>query len=114
MKIAALLALTVVLVACAPLQDTARNGIASAKGFLDSEKAAHPECAVDSEAQACYLIKRGVAAKDATIDALEAYCGGSAFDAGAPCTPHSDLTDKLKSALANLNLTISDIKKVGK
>lgn len=102
-------------VACAPIEQTARNGIATAKGFLDSEKAAHPECVVNAaSSNACYLISKGVAAKDSTIDALEAYCGGPEFDNGGACTPHADLQPKLKSVLANLNQTIADIKKAVK
>lgn len=110
------LCLCLMTVACGPLEQSARNGIATAKGFLDQEKVAHPECAgaTPSVSPVCTLIHKGVAAKDVTIDALEQYCSGPEFDAGTgPCSPNAALSDKLKAALRDLNAIIGDIKKAG-
>jgi hypothetical protein len=112
-QLASILILALLTVACptsTPIEKTARDGIATAKGFLDSEKTQHQEC-IGGSFPACDLINKAVAAKDVTIDALEAYCSGPAFDAGTgPCTPQAALKDKLTGALTNLNQTIADIK----
>ena len=110
--------LTLCLTACAPLEMSARDGIATAKGFLDAEAKAHPECNSAPNAPVCTLIIRANAAKHVAIDALEQYCTSPGFDAGtAPCTKPvgqagTIATSQLKAALANLNTTISDIKKL--
>lgn len=107
------LAMAVMLAGCPAIQNSARDGIATAKGFLDQERVSHPECASGSVSQVCTLIARGVHAKDVTIDALEQYCSGVAFDSGAgTCTPNAPLKDKLNAALRDLDQIISDIKKL--
>jgi len=112
-----ILVVTLIMAACSPIEVTARDGIAAAKGFLDSQAALHNECNADPTAQVCALINKGNAAKHVAIDALEQYCTGPAFDAGTgPCQVPTDKTRKdtlqsqLSGALNNLNQTISDIK----
>jgi hypothetical protein len=108
--------LLLVTVACAPLEQSARDGIATAKGFLDAEAKAHPECTQTPSAQACTLITKGNALKHVAIDALEQYCTSPGFDAGTdPCTKPTGqaatvAAQQLKTALANLSQVISDIK----
>jgi hypothetical protein len=99
-----------------PVQEVARDAIASAKGYTDTAKQNHPECATGAQSTACTAIAKTVGAKDSTIDALEAYCSSPAFDAGTgPCTPPSGdagtaAANILASAVANLNQEIADIK----
>lgn len=119
-----LLSFAVAFKACSapPPEVTARNYIASAKAFLDSEKQSHPECKVapgvtPNPGPVCSALARATSAKDLAIDALETYCGGAAFDAGATCqepvgSTATDLLSKLQSATQNMNQTVSDAKAV--
>ena len=118
--ICCVLVMLLTMTACQPLEMTARDGIASAKGFLDSEAKAHGECNATPTLQVCTLINRGNAAKHTAIDALEQYCTSPEFDAGtAPCTKPTGAAgtiaaNQLKAAMANLNQIITDIKAIGK
>ncbi len=104
------------LTACPVKPDNARDAIATAKGFLDSEAKAHAECASGLVNQACDLITRGNAAKHVAIDALNQYCAGPDFDAGGAChAPQTKnmqelLGNQLKAAIHNLNLIVSDLR----
>lgn len=120
-KILLILPLIVVFTACAhkvststpnppqPLEASARDAVASAKGYLDSAKSKHPECPAASSTQ-CQIIAKGVAAKDSVIDALSVYCAGPDFAAGGACTPQAAAADKLQSALNGLQTTLADVK----
>lgn len=111
------LAVTLILTGCSPIETTARDGIAGAKGYIDSTAAKHAECNTDPSGQACVLVTKGNAAKHLAIDALEEYCTSPAFEAGTgPCSPPTDKTQKdqlqskLAGAMTNLNQIINDIK----
>ena len=113
------LPLALLLTGCPQVQTTARDSIAAAKSFLDSEKAAHPECATTPTVQICTLLTKATGAKDATIDALEAYCAGLDFNTGGACNPPAkgtpalaQATQKLQFAVQNLNQSIADIKTI--
>lgn len=117
--IAAALAASLLLSACnTSLQEVARDGIASAYGYTQSVKANHPECATGTQSTTCTILAKTIAAKDSTIDALEVYCTGAAFNAGTgPCVPPSGpalqtATAALNAALGNLNQEIKDIKAI--
>ena len=112
--------LAVGLTACPPATQSARDAIATAKGFLDAEAKAHPECVNGPVNQVCALVTRGNAAKHVALDALEQYCAGPEFDAyTGPChvpqskTMQQELGNHLKAALRDLDQIVSDIKKVG-
>lgn len=101
-----------------PLEQSARDAVATAKGYLDSAKQHHPECATaDATAAAstnCAVIAKGVAAKDTVIDAVNIYCASPDYSSnGGTCTPNKDLQPKLQEALSNLNQTITDVKAIG-
>lgn len=121
MKIHLALALCALLIltGCQPLEMSARDGIASAKGFLDSEAKQHPECNSTPTLQVCTLITRGNAAKHTAIDALETYCSNDSFNAGGTaCVKPSGsagqiAANELKASLASLSQTITDIKAIG-
>ena len=114
-----ILALTLVTVGCQPIEMSARDSIAGAKGFLDEAAKKHPECASNpSGVMACNLINRGNAAKHTAGAALKVYCSGDQFDAGTgPCQPPTDknardqAAAKLKSATQELQIIVDSLKK---
>lgn len=102
-----------------PLEQTARDAVATAKGYLESAKANHPECVpqpahpqvAPAASTMCSIINRGIAGKDLVIDALETYCANPDFDSkGGVCTPNKDAEPKLRAALSNLNQILKDVK----
>ncbi len=103
-------------------QDTFANNtydlIAGAKGYLDSERTQHPECATVPGSDVCVRISQAVGAKDLMIDALSVYCGGSNFLNGGACDPPTkgtpaatQATAKLQSAISGYNTIVADLKK---
>jgi hypothetical protein len=115
--LATVLAVCLAHIGCTPIEQQAYKTIVGAKAFLDTEKAAHPECANGSTATVCVDLKRAVSAKDFLIDAAEAYCAGPQFETGGACqapakgTPAFDqATAKLKAALAAYNQSAADLK----
>lgn len=108
-------------VSCTPIERNAYRLISASKGFLDSEKAAHPECAVVSGAaltQVCAALARATSAKDLLIDAAEVYCAGPTFSVGnGVCTPPAKGTpafqqasDRLQAAITNYQQSEKDLK----
>ncbi len=116
-RIIALLALVVIIVGCStPIEVTARNSIATASGFIAQAQADHKASCVPNPSQpVCIAINKAVSANNTAIDALEAYCGSAAFNAGTvACEPHAALADKLTAALQNLSTAITDVKGLAK
>lgn len=113
-----LVALTVGMAGCQPPEMSARDSIATAKGFLDSEAKAHPECNSAPTGQVCVLVNKGNAVKHTAIDALELYCSGPGFESGGACQPPTDkiakdqAAEKLKAAIRNLDQIVKDIKAI--
>lgn len=97
-----------------PAQETARDAVATAKGYLDSAKAKHPECPASVDLTTCKFLARATAAKDTVIDAVNAYCGSVEYDSmGGPCAANSSLEAKLSSAMSDLRQSIADVKGIG-
>lgn len=103
-------------------QDTLANNaydvVAGAKGYLDSERKQHPECATVPASDVCTRISQAVGAKDLIIDALSVYCGGPNFSNGGACDPPAkgtpaatQATAKLQSAISGYNIIAADLKK---
>lgn len=112
--VAIVLGFTLSLTACPPIDEKTRDGVALAKGYLDSAKEKHPECAVpETHSAQCDVIAKGIAVKDSVIDALKVYCASESFDAGGTCQPNKDALPKLKAALRDLNTIMADVKKIG-
>lgn len=118
LALALTLALTLCLTACTPLERQAYNTAIAAKAFLDSVKAAHPECPAASSTL-CSDVVKATAAKDALIDALEVYCSGAAFESGGACQAPAKGTAalvqaeaKLRAALSHYSQTEKDLKGV--
>jgi len=119
MKKLNLLLLATLLVACTPLERSAYNTVVAAKAFLDTERAAHPECVPGVLSTTCVDIARAVAAKDLLIDAITVYCAGPDFGNGGACNApakgtaaYVQATTKLQAAIANYNQVSKDLKAV--
>lgn len=107
-------------VGCDPVEKQAYKTIVAAKAFLDSEKAAHPECPSAGTA-VCDSIMRAVAAKDFLIDTVEVYCSSPQFENGGACQPPAKGTPaadqakaKLEAALSTYDQAAADLKKAVK
>lgn len=87
-----------------PLEMTARDSIATAKGFLtDLVERYRDQCIdVGDTPGVCAAITKGIAAQNMTIDALHVYCASETYENGGPCTPNKDAAPKLKEALMHL------------
>jgi hypothetical protein len=98
-----------------PVEVVARDGIAAAKGYIESEQAKHhDECTSDPVAapkmHTCVVINQAVAAQNLAIDALETYCASADFtDNKGPCKPDKSLEPKLRSAMENLQNILQQV-----
>ena len=117
MKKLALVLPLLLLMGCTSIERSAYNTAVASKKFLDSVKAKHPECAAGQATSLCTGLRKATAAKDLLVDAGEAYCGGKQFDTGGACQPpakgtpqFTQLTDKLKTALAGYSQTEKDLR----
>lgn len=120
---AILLAGTLALTACQPIEMTARDAIVVSGGFLnkaienhDAECQAFFKDSVDlgKSAYVCPAIVKGVAMRNLTIDALNIYCASPEYDAGTgPCVPNRALRPKLEAALRDLESIVAELKALG-
>lgn len=118
LKLIALIGAMVIMVGCSPLEKVAYQTVVGAKAFTDSVKKIHPECAT-ATSTVCTDVAKAVSAKDALIDAAEAYCSGADFETGGVCNPPTKGTPasaqaiaKLKAAIATYAQTEKDVKGV--
>lgn len=118
--------LSLLAVSCTPLERVAYRVVVTSKGFLDSERAAHPECVgglavlgdVAAPSKVCSMVARAIAAKDLLIDAVEVYCASPTFSNGiGVCTPpkkgtpaYTQASDKLQAAISVYTLAEKDLK----
>lgn len=107
-KFAVLLAVSILLIGCTPLERQAYDIVVGAKAFIDAEKRMHPECVNATGMAFCGKIAQATDAKDALITAAEIYCSGPSFEAGGKCEAPAKGTNayvqaeaKLKAAMAN-------------
>ena len=132
---AVLMGATLLLIACQPIEKTARDAIVGAEAFLNQAKVNHPECnpalppdhplIVEFGPQAdnniCQAIYKAIAAQNVAVEALSFYCSGSpqagelSFNDGGECIPvrspdlRKQLQSRLKAALFDLDGIISDL-----
>lgn len=119
------LALVLTLTGCTPLERTAYNTVVASKAFLDSIKAAHPECSQNpfpiGKATLCLDLQKATAAKDLLIDAVEGYCNLTALSATdtSACAPapkgtpaSKQLSNALSAALSGYDQAEKDLKAV--
>jgi len=109
-----MLALLLATVACAPVQDVARDGIAASKGALVTAQSKYrDQCTANPAMKPCRIIHEGVAAQHLAVEALDLYCQGVAtpsFLDGGKCSPDKSVEPRLKAALQNLDVMIRDVK----
>ncbi len=110
--ICAILLLVVLMVGCPRVVNNARDTIAAANGVIvQAEIQYSPTCTSNPSQPICNTINRAVAAQNAAITALEAYCGfNSASNPNDKCQPVKTLEPALTSALANLNQFVTELK----
>src|ERR1700685_1832193 len=101
-----ILILTLICVACTPVEQSARNTAAALQGALTAAQAQYlTQCTANPKATSCTIINQAIAGQNALVTATEAYCGWSetappANPTSAPCTP-------VKSASAGLQTAIN-------
>lgn len=104
-KAAVVLALFVA--GCSPIERQAYNVVVGAKGFLDAERKAHPECTSVGVSALCGKLSQAVSAKDGLIDAVEVYCSGPEFETGGACQPPAKGSSALVQATAKIKAAIA-------
>jgi hypothetical protein len=112
-RLVATFILLVALVGCTqPLEQTARDAIATASGAISAAQTSYSAtCSQNSGQRACGIIIKAAAANNTAIDALQAYCGFSpTTPISAQCTPVKTAASALTSALNNLQAAINDLK----
>lgn len=108
------LSLLVLLLACEPAEQQARDSIAAASGVITAAQATlTPTCKANPSQNSCQLVNKAIAAENLAVSALETYCG---IPAGVPsgnnCAPVKSYQSALTTALQNLNTIITELKGV--
>jgi hypothetical protein len=103
------------LAACEPIEQTARDTSAALGGAIVAAQGQNQAaCKAAPSASVCVFINRAVAAQNALITATEAYCG-VAVGISAPtatCTPVKSAQAGLQAAISNANPFITSLKGV--
>jgi hypothetical protein len=114
-----LLPLLLVISGCPLTPEKARDGIATAYGFVsDLQQKYLVTCQANPAQNACVQINRGVALQRLASTALNDYCSGTPLAGnapylqGGPCSAQPGLQPRLQAALTDLNSIIADLKKL--
>jgi len=121
LKILVLLFCTCLLLSgCQPIENSARDAIAAADGFISQAQRNHlDECKANpSKSFPCVKLNQAVGAQNLLIDVTEQYCGwpnrpGAAelkALAGQKCIQNKTILPYLKNAVASLNSVLADYK----
>ncbi|KKL19417.1 hypothetical protein LCGC14_2465690 [marine sediment metagenome] len=102
------------LVGCQPLQQTARDSIAVAKGAIETAQQEYlVRCLASPTDTPCEIIKDAIAAQNLVVDVGILYCAGNdAWLTGGPCSPSRGVEPRLKEALLRLDTIISNVKEL--
>ena len=116
-KLFVLIAASIVLTGCSPLEQNARNTAAALQGaIVAAQTSQQTSCAANPNQTACDVITRSIAAENALITATEAYCGWSVTnpptDPNATCVPVKTAQAGLQTAIANATSFITSLKGV--
>lgn len=111
------LALTLVTVACTPIEQDARNTAAALQGAIGAAQTQYlTACKADATQTACITINQAVAGQGALVTATEAYCGWAQNapppNATQTCVPVNSAKAGLQTAINNANLFITEIKTI--
>ena len=108
-----------VMTACSPLEQQARNTAAALQGAISAAQTQYlTECKVSPEIwkadRACVTINQAVEGQNALVTAVEAYCGWSQAAPPAngtvPCVPVKTAAAGLQTAINNANLFTAEVK----
>jgi|SRR5271166_2130038 len=110
-----LLPLLLVMVACTPLEQQARNTAAALQGVIVAAQAQYQTtCTANASQAVCVDINKAVSAENALITATEAYCGWNTASPPAnpntACVPVSTATAGLQTAIGNATVFITQLK----
>jgi hypothetical protein len=116
-RFSALMVLTLILTACSPIEQNARNTAAALQGAISAAQAKYQtQCTADKTQTACITINRAVEGQNALVTAAEAYCGWSQSSPPAngtvPCVPVKSASAGLQAAINNAQLFITELKGV--
>ena len=102
-----------------PLEDKSRHDAEKAKRCITKARTQFAGCWPDSTVPICKDLHNSELRLQDVLTALDAYCGGSNFSENrGDCTPpankakKTELADKLKQALDNLNHNIGTVRAV--
>jgi hypothetical protein len=114
-RIALLLTMTLLLTACTPLEQSARNTAAALQGALTAAQAQYlTECTASPKDAPCVTINQAVAGENALVTAVEAYCGWSQASPPAvptaTCVPVKTAAAGLQTSINNATLFITELK----
>jgi len=118
MKLVSALAVCLLIYACQPFENSVRDGIGAANGYVNKALQQYPQCAVKgSTGTQCAIIHKGADSINVAVDALELYCASPSFaDGTGSCSPPTNKADKnqavnkLRAALTSMNRNIADVK----
>lgn len=105
-----MLPLLLLLAACQPPEQSARDTIAAAKGAIEQQQAKHPECVANPSGSGCQRINRAVDLQNAAIDSLHVYCASSTYESGGSCTPDKTALPAMREAVKRLDAIIRELK----
>lgn len=104
------------LTACSPVENSARDTSAALNAvLLTAEDENLASCQADPTQSVCTVINKGIDAENALITATEAYCGWSTTAPPDPlqkCSPVKGADAALKTAIANADQFVTEIKGV--
>jgi hypothetical protein len=109
--------LCIPLLACTPIEQSARNTAAALNGALTAAQAKYQaSCTANPKQTVCTTINQAIAGQNALITATEAYCSWPPGTITTPplpttaCTPVKTATAALQTAIANANLFVAQLK----
>ena len=108
---------SIVLCACPASEQNARDTAAALQGVITTAQTQYgTQCKSTPTDKPCVIINQAVDGQNALVTAVEAYCGWSQTapppDKTAKCTPVKSAEAGLKTAIANANLFITEVKGV--
>jgi hypothetical protein len=114
MKTFATFVLTLCLLTCTPLEQSARNTAAALQGALGTAQTQYQTtCTANPSQTPCTVINQAIAGQNALVTATEAYCGWSPTtppaSTTAPCVPVKGATAGLNAAINNASLFVTEL-----
>lgn len=94
-----------------PIQNQGYQAEVGAEGFINSMRAAHPECK-QVNSNLCDYLNRAAAAQNVLADALKIFCAGPDFMNGGACNPPAKGTPAYTQAAAKLQAAIKSYSQI--